>query len=110
MKLLVDENLPDTLAQMLRRRFPGTVHVGDVDLRSAPDPFVWEYARENGFDIITQDADFRARIHLYGAPPKVVWVRMFGADTAVMLSFIALRLDRIDSFLSDPEESFLELP
>jgi predicted nuclease of predicted toxin-antitoxin system len=109
MKLLVDENLSPDLIPLLSQRFPGSVHVRDVDLASAPDPFVWEYARKNGFSIITQDSDFHERSFLYGAPPKVIWVRIGNVPASVVASFIALRLDRIMEFGQEVDSTFLVL-
>ncbi len=37
-----------------------------------PDAHVWEYARENGFVIVTADSDFISFLKQLRAPPKVV--------------------------------------
>jgi predicted nuclease of predicted toxin-antitoxin system len=39
--------------------YPDCVHVREVGLERAPDEAVWNYARENGFTIVTNDADLR---------------------------------------------------
>ncbi len=109
MKLLVDENLSPDLVALLVDRFPGTTHVRLVGLASAPDPVIWEYAKVENFAIITQDSDFRQRSFLYGAPPKIIWVRKGNASADVVLSFVALRMEKIEEFLSDPDNYFLVL-
>ena len=41
----------------------------------AGDDRIWEYAKTNGYCIVSQDVDFAERSRLYGAPPKVIWLR-----------------------------------
>jgi predicted nuclease of predicted toxin-antitoxin system len=36
---------------------------------------IWQYAKTNGFILVSQDADFADMATLYGPPPKVIWLR-----------------------------------
>jgi predicted nuclease of predicted toxin-antitoxin system len=74
-KLLFDQNLSHRLPARLADFFPDSAHVRAATLDRAPDDQIWEYARANDFCIVTQDSDFAERSRLYGAPPKVVWLR-----------------------------------
>jgi predicted nuclease of predicted toxin-antitoxin system len=74
-KLLFDENLSPRLAAAFQNEYPGSTHVHLAGLGSAPDDEVWRYARDNGFTIVTKDADYQERSLLSGYPPKVIWVR-----------------------------------
>ncbi len=74
-KLLFDQNLSPSLPKRLREQFPGSVHVRDIHMDRAPDHLLWEFARDNGYTIVTQDADFTDRALLHGFPPKIVWLR-----------------------------------
>jgi predicted nuclease of predicted toxin-antitoxin system len=56
-KLIIDENLSRRLVARLADLFPGSIHVTDVALEQSPDASVWEYAKANGFTILTADAD-----------------------------------------------------
>lgn len=56
MKLLFDENLSSKLPRLLASLFPGSVHVRECGLLGQPDEDVWEYARANGFIIISKDS------------------------------------------------------
>jgi len=38
--------------------FPGSIHLSQADLLQSPDFVVWEYAKANGFAILSADADF----------------------------------------------------
>lgn len=75
MKLLFDQNLSHRLPERLHARFPDSTHVIRVRLDRASDEQIWDFAKTNGYCIVTQDADFAERSRLFGAPPKVVWLR-----------------------------------
>lgn len=42
------------------------------------------FAGENGFVIVTKDADYGELHSLYGAPPKVIWIRRGNCSTAAI--------------------------
>jgi predicted nuclease of predicted toxin-antitoxin system len=75
MKLLFDHNLSYKLVAR-PDLFPDSEHVRNVNLHEADDRTVWEYARANGLAIVSKDEDFHQLSFLYGAPPKVGWVRL----------------------------------
>ena len=73
MRLLFDANLSPKLVDRLSELFPDSTHVFDTGLaRFTSDETVWEYARSNGFIIVTADSDFLDLAEERGAPPKVV--------------------------------------
>jgi predicted nuclease of predicted toxin-antitoxin system len=37
-----------------------------------PDEVIWQFAKENGFTILTSDRDFVAIAERYGHPPKLI--------------------------------------
>jgi len=57
-KLLIDENLSKGLVEVLEPHFPGTVHVKQVGFERTEDTDLWQYAKANGFSIISKDKDF----------------------------------------------------
>ena len=75
MRLLFDQNLSHRLLQRLADVYPDSRHVRDVGLARAADDLVWMHARDNGLTIVSKDADFHQRSFLFGAPPKVIWLR-----------------------------------
>jgi predicted nuclease of predicted toxin-antitoxin system len=108
-KLLFDENLAPDLVARLRDVFPESVHVRDLGLKSSPDPIVWKFAAEQGFIIVSKDADFRQRSFLYGHPPKVIWIRLGNCSTREIASLLRDRLTAIEAFAASEETSFLSL-
>lgn len=81
MKLLFDENLAPRLAAGFDADYPGSTHVHLAGLGSAPDEQVWRFAQDNGYTIVTKDADYHERSLIAGYPPKVIWVRRGNAST-----------------------------
>ena len=78
MKLLFDENLSPKLPRLISEFFPGGPHVRDCNLTGMPDYAVWEYARANGFIVVSKDGDFYQRSLLLGARRN--W---FGSASAI---------------------------
>ena len=78
-------------------------------LQSASDQDVWDHASRHGLVIVTKDADFRQRSSLFGAPPKVVWLRLGNCTTDEVAALIRARADPIRAFAEDTESAFLEL-
>jgi predicted nuclease of predicted toxin-antitoxin system len=107
MKLFVDHNLSYELVGRLADLFPNSEHVPNVNLHEADDRMVWEYARANGFAIVSKDEHFHQLSFLYGAPPKVVWLRLGNCTTTDIEH--ALRRHHTDllKFHADEEGAFL---
>jgi len=82
MKLLFDQNLSPRLAAAPAGLFPDSIHVMACGLDRVSDQSVWEYARGNGFTLVTKDSDFQELSLMQGAPPKVVWLRVGNCSTA----------------------------
>jgi predicted nuclease of predicted toxin-antitoxin system len=83
-KLLFDHNLSPRLVNRLSDLYPGSNHVHSLGLDQAPDREVWEYARREGFLIVTKDADFSDLCMLLGFPPKIIWIRRGNCKTSDM--------------------------
>lgn len=57
-------------------------HVHPLGIDRVTDKEVWEYARREGFVIVTKDADFGDLCMLMGFPPKVIWIRRGNCRTS----------------------------
>lgn len=109
MKLLFDANLAPKLAQRLEDMFPGSDHVEISGLR-ATDTEIWSFAKAHGYAIVSKDSDFEQRALVFGAPPKVIWIRLGNCRTGVVESLLRQRFEDIMRFEADPHESILALP
>jgi len=72
MKLLLDENLSRRLVPFLQHDYPGSNQVVLMGMESASDKDVWQKARDDGYVIVTRDADFQELSLVWGQPPKVI--------------------------------------
>jgi predicted nuclease of predicted toxin-antitoxin system len=64
--------LSSRLVESLSDLYPGSEHVHNLGLGGADDSAVWDYAKVNGFAIVSKDADFAERSVLENDPPKIV--------------------------------------
>lgn len=109
MKLLLDENLSRRLVPVLEATFPGTQHVDDVGLHSAPDVAIWDFAGRESFALVSKDDDFRQLSLLRGAPPKVLVLAVGNGGNAAVLSVLLDNRIRIETFDADEQESLMVL-
>lgn len=100
MKLLFDQNLSRKLVNRLGEIFPDVSHVQFHGLTDADDGEIWEFAKIQGFCIVTQDADFAERSRLYGSPPKIIWLRCGNTPTSNIEAILRAGADAIQE-LSD---------
>ena len=109
MRLLFDENLSPKLVLLLADQFPNSLHVRDVGLEAADDQSVWNYAGSQGLVIVSKDSDMHQRSFLFGAPPKVVWVRLGNCSTSDVADLLLRHVQTLEEFYTDEFTSFLSL-
>jgi predicted nuclease of predicted toxin-antitoxin system len=109
-RLLLDQNLSRHLVARFRDAFPESMHVLDVDLDSASDREVWEYARDHDLALVSKDSDFRQLAFLHGPPPKVVWLRVGNASTSDIATVILDHIEAVEAFVANDDEALLVLP
>ena len=107
MKLLVDENLAPRVAQGLCDLFPDSRHVRELGLERADDRAIWNYARENGFTVLSKDSDFHQLSFVFGAPPQVIWIRAGNCSSQELMELVRSRQRDIEAFDADPRAAFL---
>jgi predicted nuclease of predicted toxin-antitoxin system len=108
-KLLFDENVSPKLVEMVAREFPGSAHLRDLGLRGATDQTIWDYAREQGYMIVSKDTDFRERSYVEGFPPKIIWLDVRNAGTMEVAGLLRRECERIKRFEKQEESSLLIL-
>ena len=89
--------------------FPDSSHVYSHTLTEAQDSEIWEFAKAQGFCIVTQDADFAERSRLYGSPPKVIWLRCGNAPTSNVEAILRAGAETIQEFIGNASLDCLEL-
>lgn len=109
MKLLIDENLSPGLVRELAAEFPGSLHVHRAGFTAKADETIWEFAKSNGFCILSKDSDFQHRSFMLGHPPKVIGVALGNCSTARVAALLRREIHLVRLFHADAESSFLML-
>lgn len=99
MKWLVDNQLPLTLAKLLRELGEDAVHVLEIVLAQADDTVVWQRALDEGRIVVTKDEDFSHLLARSGAG-QVVWVRLGNCRNEALLAAWRESFERLRSALS----------
>ncbi len=89
MKLLLDQGLPRTAANLLSANGIDTVHVGDIGMGTADDSEILTYGQIENRIIVTLDADFHTLLALSNAiAPSVVRIRIEGLKAEGLVKVI----------------------
>jgi len=107
MKLLLDQNISFRITNKIQDLFPGSKQVRDLGLENTKDSFIWNYAKENNYCIVTFDGDFYDLGLIKGSSPKVIWLRLGNTSTQNIETILRKNYDLIKTFLSDP--SYIEI-
>jgi predicted nuclease of predicted toxin-antitoxin system len=108
-KLLLDENLSPHLVKLLSDLYPGSAHVHSCGMASATDAEIWEYAKANGFTIVSNDSDFEEKSILLGSPPKVILLRSGSCASRDVERLLRLALPSVSRFIVEDEETCMIL-
>lgn len=109
MKLLLDENLSRRMVAVLEPAFPGTAQVAVLGMERASDREIWQFARDQGFVIVTKDSDFHELSLLHGAPPKVIWLQTGNQPWRGIAETLLNLRETIETLLADKDITFIEI-
>jgi predicted nuclease of predicted toxin-antitoxin system len=109
MKLLLDENLSRRLVPFLQHDYPGSTQVVLLGLESATDSVVWQTAKDQGFVIVTRDADFEELSLVWGQPPKVIWLKTRNQTRSATLKLLLDNRSTIENALLDKGQACIEV-
>ena len=109
MKLLLDENLSRRIAPFLQTDFPGSSQVVLLELESAGDSTIWQYAKDNGFVIVSRDSDFQERSLVAGHPPQVVWLKIPNRSKSFVLNILLEHRAEIEQALTEQNLACVEI-
>jgi predicted nuclease of predicted toxin-antitoxin system len=106
-KLLFDQNISFRVINLIHDLFPDARHVKDFDLQFSSERQIWNFAKENGYHIVTFDSDFYDLVTLFGHPPKIIWLRLGNTSSSNLSVAFSHHYESIKSFLED--EQFKEI-
>ncbi|MBB1075912.1 DUF5615 family PIN-like protein [Rhodoferax sp. 4810] len=95
MKLLLDENLSRRLLPFLQHDYPGSNHVVMLGMESASDTVVWQRAKDDGYVIVTRDADFQELSLVWGQPLQVIRLKTLNQSRSATLKVLLAHRDAI---------------
>ncbi|MFN0110856.1 MAG: DUF5615 family PIN-like protein [Blastocatellia bacterium] len=109
MKLLLDENLSDSVIPRIEDLYPGSTHVKTVNLTETDDGLIWTFAAKQGYVIVSKDSDFHHRSVVLKHPPKLIYLRVGNCPTSLITRLLRENYDLICEFISDPIRGLLIL-
>lgn len=98
MKLLFDQNISHRILKFIPSPFSASSSVKKEGLLNATDREIWEFAKQKGYTIVTNDSDFNDLNLLYGFPPKIIWIRTGNLYTQDLASMLSANTDEIIKF------------
>ena len=107
--LLLAQNLSDKIVSARQEVFPGTMHVKTMQLDSAKDEIIWQYALDHSLTIVTNDDDFEYLAEYRGFPPKVIHIIQGNLSRKEMLAAILNNAERLHVFIRSESEGYLAL-
>lgn len=78
-------------------------------MASASDEAVWQFARDQGWAIVSKDDDFRQMSVLRGAPPKVIGLLVGNCTTRTIERLLLEHASRIEAFGADQDAAYLPI-
>jgi len=111
MKLLLDANVSCRLVSILKYHFGECIHVDDIPELEFPakDTKIWQYARDNGYIVVTHDNDFNDLISVRGFPPKIIWLRTGNCPRKITADLLIRSKQAIEELLESAECGLLEI-
>ena len=109
MKLLLDENLSRRIVPALQDVYPDSSQIALLGLNEASDKDIWDYAREENYSIVTQDADFHELSLLAQGLPLVIWLRCGNKDKETILGKLIVNQQQIEDAYQNDEIWCIEI-
>jgi len=110
MRLLLDANLSWRLVSLLKGNFEEITHIIYTGFKEdASDTSIWNFARQNGYSIITNDEDYYRLALDKGFPPKIVLLKTGNQSTRYIAGILAKHKTEISEFIQHEEYGVLEI-
>ena len=103
MKLLFDQNISYRIVKKIEKEYPDSAQVKKLGLQDSTDLQIWDYARKNGYTIVTFDSDFMDMANLKGHPPQIIWLRAGNTKTDSIANLLLSKVDQVTEFLNNQD-------
>lgn len=74
-----------------------------LGLENSSDNDIWDYAKKNGYTIVTFDADFADIASIKGNPPKIIWLRTGNLTTKNITRLLKNHYKTIIDFIENSD-------
>lgn len=101
MKLLFDQNISFRVTKGILDLFPFAKSVRELGLENFSDIKIWEFARDEGYTIVSFDSDFYDINLVMGTPPKIIWLRFGNTTTEEIKQLFRENAEIIIEFLTN---------
>lgn len=98
------------LVEALSDLFPDSTHVRRLGMAEASDREIWVHARDSGFAIVSKDNDFQQMSFVFGAPPKVIWIRRGNCSVAEIEEVLRTNAVEVPQYRGHRESRILDQP
>lgn len=109
MRLLFDQNISFRILKQVEHTFPGSTHVSLAGYADFADSAIFNFAKANGYCIVTFDSDYADLSIVKGFPPKIIWLRSSNQTTRNILQLFERRSQAILDFINQSESGILEI-
>ena len=109
MKLLLDENLSRRIVPFLQTDYPGSTQVALVNREKASDQEIWQYAKDEGYVIVTKDSDFYDLSLVHGTPPKIIWLKTGNLSKSAATGLLLDNKEKIEMLLEQDDMACVEI-
>jgi len=103
MRLLLDQNISYRIVKNISDIYPDIRHVSSLGMLNEEDLLIWNFAKDEGYTIVTFDADFYELQLTKGFPPKIIWLRFGNSTRSELTKFFLDKRKTIKMFLEDKE-------
>ncbi|HEY8906053.1 MAG TPA: DUF5615 family PIN-like protein [Rhodoferax sp.] len=93
----------------MQHDYPDSSQVVLLGMESASDKEVWQKAKDDGYVIITRDADFQELSLVWGQPPKVIRLKTLNQSRAATLKVLLENRDFIIESLVERDLASVEI-
>ncbi len=102
MKLLLDENLSRRIVPFLQTDYPDSTQITLVNMETASDREVWQFAKKNDYVIVTKDSDFYDLSLILGTPPRIIWIKTGNVTKSAITNLLLQNREQLETmFISD---------
>ncbi|ULA64909.1 MAG: hypothetical protein LZF86_190202 [Nitrospira sp.] len=109
MRLLLDENLSESILPAIADLYPDSLHVRVLGAGGVSDDVVWQLAKEHACLLVTRDEDFIRFSMVRGTPPKVVWLAVGNCSNQEVIRLLRSRYQELQTFVCHEQATFLTL-